>query len=169
MHPELAKSSKKKSGGPRTASLVNEAGNDVSSEIVEGVLYPSCLACVKAEQTCQWKQSVIHFRLAGVPNKAKNCEECVRNKGGCWFVWERDESLKRTAEEYLASESHKRNKFDGPDMVSCMQSIDKNIGTLVKFMVTQATQSTDNHQMTSAALRSLTESLDTIREKYAGK
>lgn len=167
-NPPVAKGPKKKAG-PRTGTLVNDAGKNISNEIVQGVLYPSCMACAKAEQPCQWKQCVIHLRLAGVPNKAKNCEDCVRKQVACQFVWERDESLKRAAEEYQTSEAHKRTKFDGPDMVSCMQSIDKNIGTLVKFMVTQATQSSDNHQMTSDALGSLTDSLEGIRQKYTGK
>lgn len=150
----------------KTPALINEEGKNISNEIVGGEPYPSCMACVKAGVSCHWKQGVIHLRLALLPNKAKNCEECIRKQVACQFIWENDKSLKRMAEEAQEPESSKRVKTDPSDILSCLQSIDKHIGTLVKFTVAQVHKAGKEHEATSDMFEVIKDSLDILHQKY---
>lgn len=128
--------------------MINDSGKDISDDIVQGALYPSCMACSNANKPCHWKMSIIHLRLRGLPNKARNCENCVRAKGPCQLIWDcdSDESLKRAADSALEPESSKRVKVDCPDLVTCLQSIDEKIGALVNLTAAQALRTTKEHE-----------------------
>jgi len=162
--------SKKEKQVSKSPIILNEAGEDISDDIVTGGLsgYPSCMACFKGNKECQWKVLVIHLRLSNFPNKAKGCENCIRKKGACQFIWERDESLKRTAESALEPESSKRAKVESSDYrntTTLLESIEGNIGALVKLSAAQAATTTQKHQSDLKALRAIQTSLEGLHKK----
>lgn len=154
-----------KRNGPKTPAIISKEGKNVSNDVVQGNLYPSCKACFAAGLDCQWKTSVVHFRLSGIPNKAKNCENCVRKQIGCHLAWDGDESLKRPAQDNLEAESSKRPKSDDADLYAYMERIEKSIGKLVKFAASQAEKATKDHEETATMFKKIEESLEGLHEK----
>lgn len=146
--------------------MINDVGQNISDEIVQGPLYPSCLACVKGKKECQWKMSVITLRLQNLPSKPRNCENCVRSKANCQFIWDREESLKRPAESGVQPESSKRVKVDSSDLVTCLQNLDKQIGDLVKLTAAQAQRTTKDHHANLEMFETIQTSLEGLHEKY---
>lgn len=126
-------------------------------------MYPSCLACANAKRLCQWKRSVIHLRLSNLPTKAKNCEQCVRSKDGCHFIWE---GSKRPAESSIDPASPaKRIKIESTSLDLSLERIDNHLGCLVKLATKQALQSTQDHKSSSAMFETITDSLASLHQK----
>ena len=89
------------------------------------------MSCLQLAATCQWKKSVIHLRLLNLPHESRRCENCVRKKGACQFIWE--ERPKRPAESDLEPESAaKRANIDSSDS---LETISNNPSALVSSIV----------------------------------
>jgi hypothetical protein len=151
---------------PKTPTMIDDAGKNISNDLVSGELYPSCLACSSAKRLCQWKQSIIHLRLSHLPTKARNCEECIRTKDGCHFVWE---GSKRPAESAIEPHSPiKKIKTHPPELVASLEKIDTQIGALLKLATVQARQNAKDHQFNSEMFDAVKESLESLHEKANG-
>ena len=111
---------------------------------------------------------MIHLRLSNIANKAKNCEHCVRQKHACQFIWERDDSAKRTAESGLEPESSKRVKIDvdNSKLFSWIESIDRNVGALIKISALQARKTGNLYKTNTQGLKGIRTSLHGIKKKY---
>lgn len=150
----------------KTPTMINDAGKNISNDLVSGAMYPSCLACANAKKLCQWKQSTIHLRLSRLPNKARNCEECIRTKDGCHFIWE---GSKRSAESAIEPQSPtKKVKTESPDLVAALERIDDRIGALIKLTTAQAQQSAKDHRFNTDMFETVTDSLEMLHEKANG-
>jgi len=108
---------------------------------------------------------VIHLRLSLLPNKAKNCENCVRSKEGCHLAWDRDETLKRPAESAMEPQSPKRIKVESATLVTSLERIDNQIGALIKLAAAQAKQNAKEHQSNTDLFEELKTSLEALHEK----
>jgi hypothetical protein len=143
--------------------MVDDSGKDISNDLVSGPMYPSCMACVNSKKNCQWKQSTIHLRLSHLPNKARNCEECIRSNKGCQFVWD---ASKRPADSAIESESStKRIKMESPDLVASLERIDSQIGALLKLSTTQAQKNAKDHQFNADMFQTVANSLELLHQK----
>ncbi len=110
---------------------------------------------------------VIHLRLCKIYNKARNCERCFAKRTGCHFVWERDLSLKRAAEDAEDREcSPKVLRLECPDVVAVLQNLNGNIGTLVKLTAASSAKSARDYAATAERIAEVQVSLDSLHEKY---
>ena len=150
----------------KTPVMINESGENIANEIVSGGLYPSCVACHKAGEPCEWRMVVIHLRLTGVHHKAKNCERCVPKKGACNLIWER-ENLKRAAEDAVEPDSSpKVLRLECPDVVSVLSHLNANIGTLVKITAASSAKAARDYAATAEKIAEVQSSLEGLHEKY---
>ena len=148
--------------------MIDNSGKNVSSDLVYGALYPSCLACFNAKKVCQWKESVIHLRLSLLPNKARNCENCVRSKEGCHLIWDRDEALKRSAESPLEPQSPKRIRIESATLVTSLERIDNQIDTLIKLTTAHAEQNAKEQGSNADLFEEIKTSIEALQEKANG-
>ncbi len=101
----------------------------------------------------------------GPSQQGKNCEACIRRQVACQFIWEKDEILKRRAEETQNPESSKRVKLECPELVSCMGIMSKNIEALTKLTAAQALDLNTSVKDRQETLESIRDSLEGLRQK----
>ncbi|KIM37462.1 hypothetical protein M413DRAFT_13393 [Hebeloma cylindrosporum] len=134
--------------------MIDDSGKNISGDLVQGPLYPSCMACFRTRKDCQWKRS------------AKSCKTCVRMKASCTLVFDFEETQKLPAECDIELESlPKRTKLESNLTTAMLGTIETQITTLLKLATLQAKIAAQESKANVEMFEEVKDSLEALHGK----